>query len=219
MSMNSSIDHRHSVVVLGLLFAACGNGDDNSHRVRFDHLEVGQHVTYAVATGAYDASSGSSGAFSYAGETVTMEIAGHDDNGYRVNEIYAIGDTVQSGEYYLRIEQNKLHALTLNNMQSSFLLVVRNEYTFPLEEISEPVHESLGMTGTPDHAEYAEAAIIDGELLGVSYQHLNAVTDRTLVPGDGPASMWIYSATHGVVRTVHCGVEAMRCTAFDLQPE
>jgi len=217
--MNSTVGRRHSVVVAGLLFAACGDSDDDSHRIRFDHLEVGQHVTYAVASGEYHTSSGSSGEFSYFGATLVMEVSGHDDNGYRVSEVYTSGDEVVSGEYYLRTEQNKLHVLPGAGVAGSQLFYFRREYFLPLAEIAAPVLGSIGLPTTPTNSDYSEATIVGGELLGVPYPHLNAVVDKTLIPGDGPASMWIYSATHGVVRAVHCGVESMRCIAFDVQPE
>lgn len=207
----------------GLLLAACSQGTDEPglpDRIRLDHLEVGQHSKYARGLSDYRPLSGS---VSYTQDVMLVEIVDHDDTGYLVHESLVNPPPDQPPkflEYYLRIEENKLHALPAPGPHSgSELFYFKNDYVLPLGKVTQPVLEVIGLQTTTPTDAYTEAAVIDTELLGETYPHLNAVVDSRDISVDGPVSTWLYSASQGIVRSTACGVETMRCAAWDLLSE
>lgn len=229
MLTTRSFEPRRLLLLVCLITGACGGGDAKG-QIRFDHLEIGQHSSYAVLIGA-DYASRTSSPFEYVSGVLVADVVDRDERGFRVREAFASPDEVDARvhdqldasavyEYYLSVQDGTLRVLPVAEQLQSRLFPTRDIASLPLREIADPVVQIFGWkTSQPYNEDYTEAAIIDGELLGVSYPHLNAVIDDTPMQTDGPGTTWLYSATVGVVRSTHYSWWTLTGTGFDLQPE
>ncbi len=178
--------------------------------IRFGAMEVGQKSRYLGLLGAEYYSSLDS--FFYTQDTLQLEIIGHDDNGYLVEETYRYAAPVSPlleyekdsiFRYYFQVVNNTLQVKQVGStyIHSRIFGYLGGMQGLPLSDISSPKLEIGGWKTSLNYCEchqigYAEAYRLFGQL----YPRLNILVENSPMALDGNGETYIYSKSNGIVR-------------------
>lgn len=188
--------------VLAIFAFGCA---DESNRIRFDQLAVGQVSRYAV----YDGDDVRVFPEEASSRTLVVEVVDHDDVGFLVRETLVPGPDETDPpsdpvfEYHLRVAGDRLEVIDPGgSWYGGRLFMGVRPPSYPLYEVAANETELDGwVTPLSDCTCAEEGFVRDVEVHGRTYARLNVSADSSEVAGDGPVTTHLFSARDGVVRS------------------
>ena len=193
----------------------------------FDNLKVGDIMLYYFLTGngihedAYE--------ITYTGDTLELKVVDVVDGKYLIQERITPGSAIFNADqkyiwgdierilessWEIREDSILVKSVDGSNQAESYLLIGKRH--FSLQEITENIVEFKGWRTTlPDFTVFAEFFIEDGELLGITYPHLNGVLNYDPMAVDGNGNTYVYSKESGIVRITSISAWTGMVTGWD----
>lgn len=188
--------------------------------VNFENLEVGQQSVYLSLKTTAPVDGNYTDNFEYQNDTLVIDIIDEDENGFLVKE-YKTPLSESQGEagnfhpddpnyYYLKIVNDSLHySPTDPSTYFESELLGSGLRILPLSTFTNQEATIVGWTTTLSiYPGMTTAFTPSFELFGYIYEDLNIFIDNRYLHWDANGVTFVYSRTHGFIRTTHVFYES-----------
>jgi hypothetical protein len=225
-----------SFLTLGLCCLSCKKEKTftpATNAISFEAPAIGQSSRYLrfIGNGAFSEETGSE----YFRDTLVLEIAGKDDNGWRVREYYASGsisltqpetpdDSLRAAnvnEYYLRVDADSIYFFPLDENDLSAVQKLRLfwiKMVLPTSTGNGSFKQNGWELTPPNNDCPAAGKVKNYEHLGYQFGSLHAVKNSCMSPSDGPDYIYAYSMHAGLVRQARLNIWNGKAYGWDLIP-